>query len=63
MATPTYELGTEVQIEVDGFPYLGTVITYDENVDPIVYKISVTGLGNVISVTEDDIDDNSAPTT
>ena len=56
MATPTYELGDIVTVKVNGFPYLGTIMTYDESTDPIIYKISIGALGNVISLDENSDD-------
>ena len=48
----TYEVGDRVKIEVDNLPHAGTVITYDDT----TYKVSVDGLGKVISAEEDDLD-------
>lgn len=47
----TYEVGDRVKIEVDDLPYAGTVITYDDT----TYKVSVDGLGKVISAEESDL--------
>lgn len=48
----TYEVGDRVKIEVNDLPYAGTIITYDDQ----VYKVSVDGLGKVVSAEEDDLD-------
>lgn len=55
----SFEVGAKVKVEVNDLPYAGTIITYDENVDPVIYKVSVEGLGNVIELTEDDIEEIS----
>lgn len=47
----TYEVGDRVKIEVDDLPYAGTVITYDDT----TYKVSVDGLGKVLSAEESDL--------
>ena len=60
-----YELGSLVTVKVNGQPYLGTVLTYDEEADPIMYKLSVNGLGDVVAIDEDTLseDNESEPST
>ena len=50
-----FNVGQRVQVDVEGSPYCGMIITYDENVDPVEYKISVLGLGKVGVFEESDI--------
>ena len=54
-----YSLGDSVTVKVNGLPYLGTVITYDESVVPIVYRISVVG-GDTLAIDEDTLDEMSS---
>lgn len=55
MAT-TYGLGEQVKITVNDKPYVGIIITYDENKDPVEYQVSPVGLGDVITATDDDLE-------
>ena len=55
MASAAYEVGDKVKLNVNDLPYAGEVITYDDTASPIVYKVSVTGLGQVIEAEESDI--------
>ena len=48
----TYEVGDKVKITVDDLPYAGTIITYDDS----TYKVSVEGLGKVVSATDNDLE-------
>ena len=50
-----YPVGETVEVQVNDMPYLATVITYDETADPIVYKLSVEGLGDIVIMSEDDM--------
>lgn len=50
-----YAVGETVEVQVNDMPYLATVITYDETADPIVYKLSVVGLGDIVIMSEDDM--------
>ena len=52
-----YSLGTQVTIKVNDMPYLGTILTYDENVDPIMYTLSVAGRGDTVCIDEDTLED------
>lgn len=47
----SFEVGDKVKVTVNDLPYAGTIITYNDN----TYKVSVDGLGNVISLEESDI--------
>lgn len=59
MATAKYSLGGLVTVKVNGQPYLGTILTYDEEADPIMYKLSVSGLGDVIAIDEDTLTEDN----
>lgn len=52
-----YTLGTSVTVKVDDMPYLGTILTYDEDADPIMYTLSVAGRGDTVCVDEDTLED------
>ena len=47
----SYEVGEKVKVNINDLPYAGTIITYDDT----TYKVSVDGLGNVMSLEESDI--------
>ena len=50
-----YEVGSRVKIEINDLPYAGTVITYNDAVSPITYKVSVDGYGSVVTAEESDL--------
>ena len=52
----TYEVGDKVKVNINDTPYYGFILTYDDSVDPIMYKVSVMGLPDVQLVDEDSID-------
>jgi len=52
----TYEVGTKVKVTVDEAPYAGTIITYEEVDNETIYKVSVDGIGQVITATDDDLE-------
>ena len=54
-----YSLGDSLIVKVNDMPYLGTVLTYDENVNPVNYVLSVAGLGDTICVDETTLDDDN----
>ena len=47
----SFEVGDKVKVTIDDLPYAGTIITYNDN----IYKVSVDGLGSVLSLEENDI--------
>lgn len=51
-----YEVGSRVKIEINDLPYAGTIITYNDAVDPITYKVSVDGYGNVVTAEESNLE-------
>ena len=50
-----YQAGSRVEVSVKGKPYYGYIITYDEALDPIMYQVSLIGIGDVLTVGEEDI--------
>lgn len=56
MGNPTYALGSRVKVTVNDLPYAGTVITYNDADDPIIYTVSVAGLGDCVVADEDSLD-------
>ena len=50
-----FNVGEKVQVDVDGAPYCGTIITYDDSSSPVTYKVSVWGKGEVDTFEESDI--------
>jgi len=52
----SYEVGDKVKVTVNDMPYAGVVVTYDSNTDPVEYKISAVGIGDIIIATDDDIE-------
>ena len=56
MANSTYTLGSQVKVTVNDLPYVGTIITYNDTDDPIIYTVSVAGLGECIVGNEDSLE-------
>lgn len=54
-----YSLGQSLTVKINDLPYLGTVLTFDENADPITYVLSVAGKGDTICVDEDTLDEDN----
>ena len=52
----TYEVGEKVKATVNEAPYAGTIITYEEIDSAVIYKVSIDGIGQVLSLTDDDLD-------
>ena len=55
----TYNVGDQFEVQINGMPYLAQVITYDETQDPVMYQLSVIGLGDVVFMPETDIPDDN----
>ncbi len=51
----TFEVGAKVKVDVNELPYAGTIITYNEDNDPITYQVDVQGLGQVLTFEESEI--------
>lgn len=56
MSSPTYALGSQVKVTVNELPYVGTVITYNDTDDPVIYTVSVAGLGDCVVADEDSLE-------
>ena len=54
-----YSLGASLVVKINDLPYLGTVLTYDETLDPITYVLSVAGRGDTICVDETTLEEDN----
>ena len=54
-----YSLGQSLTVKINDMPYLGTVLTFDENADPIMYVLSVAGKGDTVCIDEDTLDEDN----
>ena len=50
-----FEVGDRVKVSINYLPYAGIVLTYDDTVDPIMYKVSILGLGDTCDFEEADL--------
>ena len=51
-----YSVGDQIEVQVNDMPYMAQVITYDDTVNPIMYRLSVIGIGDVVLMSESDIE-------
>lgn len=54
-----YTLGQSLTVKINDLPYLGTVLTFDENAVPITYVLSVAGKGDTVCIDEETLDEDN----
>ena len=53
-----YEVGDRVKVTLEDAPRYGYILTYNDSADPVKYRVSVIGSGNIQDLAEDQIDKN-----